>query len=301
MGYVRVGTALETEGQAAADRRTRISAGMNMISPEYFQTLGIPMVRGRSFVDTDHERSRSVAVINERLADMLWPGQDAVGRRFRSDGPWIEVVGMVPTSKYEFLFEEPQPYFYVPIAQQYSGLRVLQVRASLPPAALAPAVERAIRALAPHLPLYDVQTMTQALGSGLGFFPVRVASIAAAVFGLLAFVLAIIGLYGVTSYLTSQRTHEIGIRIAVGATERNIVRLVLGDGSRFVIAGMAAGIVMTLGCSRVVGRYLFGVSASDPLTLLGVAPILSAVALMACAVPAWRAARVDPTTALRSE
>ena len=195
MGYVRVGTALEAEGQAA-DRRTRIPAGMNMISPEYFQTLGIPIVRGRSFVDTDHERSRSVAVINERLADTLWPGQDAVGRRFRSDGPWIEVVGIVPTSKYEFLFEEPQPYFYVPIAQQYSGLRVLQVRASLPPAALAPAVERTIRALAPHLPLYDVQPMTQALGSGLGFFPVRVAAIAAAALGLLAFALAIIGLYG---------------------------------------------------------------------------------------------------------
>ena len=272
-----------------------------MVSPEYFQTIGMPIVRGRSFVDTDHEQSRSVAVINERLADMLWPGQDAVGQRFGSDGRWIEVVGIVRTSRYESLFEDPQPYFYVPIAQQYPGLRVLQVRASLPPAALRPAVERAIRALAPHLPLYDVQTMTQALGSGLGFFPVRVAAIAAAAFGLLAFVLAIIGLYGVTSYLTSQRTHEIGVRMAVGATRHHIVRLVLGDGSRFVIVGVTAGMVMTLACSRVVARLLFGVSVADPLTLLSVAPVLSAVALMACAVPAWRAARVDPMNALRSE
>ena len=143
--------------------------------------------------------------------------------------------------------------------------------------------------------------MTQALGSGLGFFPVRVAAIAAAAFGLLAFVLAIIGLYGVTSYLTSQRTHEIGVRMAVGATRHHIVRLVLGDGSRFVIVGVTAGMVMTLACSRVVARLLFGVSVADPLTLLSVAPVLSAVALMACAVPAWRAARVDPMNALRSE
>ncbi len=300
MGYIRVDSAVEAEGQMA-DRRTRISAGMNMVSPEYFQTIGMPIVRGRSVVDTDHEQSRSVAVINERLADMLWPGQDAVGQRFGSDGRWIEVVGIVRTSRYESLFEDPQPYFYVPIAQQYSGLRVLQVRASLPPAALRPAVERAIRALAPHLPLYDVQTMTQALGSGLGFFPVRVAAIAAAAFGLLAFVLAIIGLYGVTSYLTSQRTHEIGVRMAVGATRHHIVRLVLGDGSRLVIVGVTAGMVMTLACSRVIARLLFGVSVADPLTLLSVAPVLSAVALMACAVPAWRAARVDPMNALRSE
>ncbi len=300
MGYIRVGSPVEAEGQAV-DRRTRIAAGMNMVSPEYFETMGIQIVRGRSFVDTDRDQSQSVAVINERLADMLWASQDAVGRRFRSDGQWIEVVGMVRTGKYEFLFEDPQPYFYVPIAQEYSGLRVLQVRASLPPDALAPAVERAIRALEPYLLLYDVQTMTQALGSGLGFFPVRVAAIAVAAFGLLAFALATVGLYGVTSNLTSQRTHEIGVRIAVGASQQNIVRLVLGDGSRFVILGVAAGIVMTLACSRVVGRFLFGVSAYDPLTLMSVTPVLSIVALIACAVPACRAARVDPTIALRSE
>ena len=203
--------------------------------------------------------------------------------------------------KYQFLFEDPQPYFFVPIAQEYTGLRVLQVRASIPADALAPAIERAIRDLEPDLPLYDVQTMTQALGSGLGFFPVRVGAIAVAAFGVLAFALAIVGLYGVTSYLAGQRTHEIGVRLAVGATPRHIVRLVLGDGSRLVMLGVAAGMVMTLACSRVVGRFLFGVSAYDPLTLVSVVPVLGGVGLIACAIPAWRAARVDPTIALRSE
>jgi ABC-type antimicrobial peptide transport system permease subunit len=146
-----------------------------------------------------------------------------------------------------------------------------------------------------------VQSMTRALGSGLGFFPVRVGAISAASLGLLAFMLAIIGLYGVISYLTSQRTHEIGVRMAIGATETDIVRLVLQDGSKLVLFGLSAGLLVTLACSRIAGSFLFGISARDPMTLAGVAPILGCVALIACAIPAWRAARVDPTVALRSE
>jgi len=155
--------------------------------------------------------------------------------------------------------------------------------------------------LEPNLPLYDVQTMTQALGSGLGFFPVRVGAIAVAAFGLLAFVLAIVGLYGVTSYLANQRTHEIGIRMAVGATGEQIVRLVLQDGSKLVFLGVAVGLLATLACSGVVGSFLFGVSVYDPVTLLSVTPVLTSVALIACVIPAWRAAHMDPTIALRSE
>jgi predicted permease len=300
MGYIRVGSALEAEGQAV-DRGSPVFAGRNMVGADYFQTMGIQIVRGRGFNEADNEESTSVAVINQRLADILWPNQDPVGRRFRSDGRWTEVVGVARTGKYQFLFENPQPYVYVPIAQGYSALRVLQVRASIPPDALRPAVERAIRALEPNLPLYDVQTMTQALGSGLGFFPVRIGAIAVAAFGLLAFVLAIVGLYGVTSYLASQRTHEIGIRIAVGATGEQIVRLVLQDGSKLVFLGVAVGLLATLACSGVVGRFLFGVSVYDPVTLLSVTPVLTGVALIACLIPAWRAAHMDPTIALRSE
>ena len=303
MGYVRVSTALEAEGQPV-DRDSRVSAGQNMVSAEYFQTMGIPIVRGRSFDRADNELSLAVAVVNQRLADMLWPGQDPIGRRLKSPGPespWIEVVGLTSTGKYQFLFEDPQPYVYLPIAQAYTGLRVLQVRASIPGDALAPVVEREIRALEPNLPLYDVQSMTRALGSGLGFFPVRVGAMAVAAFGLLAFALAIVGLYGVTSYLASQRTHEIAVRVALGATQHHIVRLVLESGTKLAGLGIGAGMVMTVAGSRIVDGFLFGVSVYDPLALVSVVPVLGGVTLIACAIPAWRAARVDPATALCSE
>ena len=303
MGYIRVSTAVEAEGQPAG-RTQHLSAGKNIVSSEYFQTMGIRIVRGRSFSDRDNEQSRPVALVNQHLADMLWPGLDAIGRRFRPAGPdesWIEVVGVTNTGKYQFLFEDPQPYFYVPIAQEYTALRVLHVRASTAPEALSPAIERAIRALEPNLPLYDVQSMKRALGSGLGFFPARVGAVSAASLGLLALALALVGVYGVVSYLTSQRTHEIGVRMAIGATQNDVVRLVLHDGSTLVLFGLAAGLVATLACSRVVESFLFGISARDPLTLVSVAPILGCVALIACAIPAWRAARVDPTVALRSD
>jgi len=303
MGYVRVSAAIGAEGQPV-DGDNRVSAGQNMVSAEYFQTMGIPIVRGRSFERADNELSRPVAVVNQRLADILWPNQDPIGRRVKSPGPdshWIEVVGVAHTGKYHFLFEDPQPYLYLPIAQAYTGLRVLQVRASIPPAALAPVAEREIRGLEPNLPLYDVQSMTQALGSGLGFFPVRVGAIAVAAFGLLAFALAIVGLYGLTSYLASQRTHEIGVRMAIGATRQHIVRLVLENVGKLVGLGVAAGMVMTLAGSRIVDRFLFGVSVYDPFTFVSVVPVLGGVTLIACAIPAWRAARVDPAIALRSE
>jgi predicted permease len=281
-----------------------LSAGKNIVSSQYFRTMGIQVIRGRSFSNADNERSRAVALVNQHLADMLWPGRDPIGRRFRSagpEGPWVEVVGVTNTGKYRFLFEDPQPYFYGPIAQEYTGLRVLQVRTSRPPERLATTIEQAIRALEPNLPLYDVQSMTQALGSGFGFFPVRAGAVSAALLGLVALTLAIVGLYGVVSYLTSQRTHEIGVRMAVGATQGDIVRLVLQDGSKLVLFGLAAGLLITLAWSRVVGSFLFGVSARDPLTLVSIAPILGCVALLACAIPAWRAARVEPTVTLRTE
>jgi predicted permease len=303
MGYIRVSDALEAEGQPR-ESNERLSAGVNIVSPDYFKTMGIPIVRGRSFSDADNEKSHPVAVVNQRLAGMLWPGRDPIGRRIRSAGPerpWVEVVGVTATGKYRFLFEDPQPFFYVPIAQNYTGLRVLQVRTSTAPEALAPAIERVIRALEPDLPLYDVQSMTRALGSGFGFFPVRMAAGVAATLGLLAFALAIVGLYGVVSYLASQRTHEIGVRVALGATRHDIVRLVVQNGLGLVVAGLAAGLLAALAGSRVVGSFLFGVSGHDPLTLAIVAPILSCVALVACAIPAWRAACVDPAVALRAE
>jgi predicted permease len=303
MGYVRVNAAVEAEGQAR-DRSERLLAGKNIVSPGYLQTMGVQLLRGRDFGDMDTAHDRPVAIVNQRLAELLWPARDPIGRRFRSVGqgePWIEIVGVTNTGKYEFLFEDPRPYFYVPVTQEFVGLRVLQVRTSLAPEALAPSIARVIRDLEPNLPIYDVQTMSRALGSGLGFFPIRVGAVSSAVLGALAFALAMVGLYGVVSYLASQRAHEIGVRMAVGATERDILRLVLRDGMQLVIAGLAIGALATLACSRIVGRFLFGIPALDPLTVAGVTPLLACVALMACAIPAWRAARADPTTVLRAE
>jgi predicted permease len=302
MGYVRVKDALEAEGQP--DLGERVSAGRNSVSPEYFQTMGIELVRGRSFRETDDEQSRRVAVVNQRLAHTLWPGRDPIGRRLRrhgSDEPWIEVVGVTRTGKYESLFEEPQGYYFVPVAQAYTGLRVLQIRTSLPPGTLAPAVEQIIHEVEPDLPIFDVQSMSQALGSGPGLFPVRVGAASVTTLSLLAFVLASVGLYGLVSSLAAQRTHEIGVRMAVGATAANIVRLVAGHGVAFVTVGLAIGMVVVLASAGIVEGLLFGISPRDPLVLGSVSLILGAVAVIACTVPAWRAARVDPMVALRCE
>jgi predicted permease len=303
MGYIRVGSAIEAGGQPV-EPRERVSAGRNIVSPEYFDTMGIPLIRGRSFSDEDDDRSRPVAIVNQRLAEMLWPRQDPIGQRIRTGGSaaaWVEVVGVTNTGKYEFLFEDPQPHVYVPIAQEYMDLRVLQVRTAVPADAIAPAIERAIRRLEPNLPLYDVQTMRQALGSGLGFFPVRVGAVSAAMLGLLAFALAIVGLYGVVSHLVGQRTHEIGVRMAIGATQRDIVRLVVRHGLTLVAAGLAAGLVAVLAGSRIVESLLFGVSPLDPVVLITLPLILGCVALIACTIPGRRAARIDPIAALRTE
>ena len=302
MGYIRLSATVEGEGQSLST--DRVSAGKNLVSPSYFQTMGIRLNRGRSFTGVDDTRSRPVAVVNQHFADVLWPGQDPIGRRFRSSGRggrWVEVVGVADNGKYRFLFEDPQPYFYVPIAQEYTGLRVLQVRTSRLPETMLPALARALLAREPDLPLYDVQRMTEALGSGPGFFPVRVGAAAAATFGLLGLALAIVGIYGVMSYGASQRTHEMGVRIALGATRRDILRLVLRDGVRILSIGLGAGLVIALWSGSVLESVLFGVSGHDAITFAAVSAIVVCVVLAACTIPAWHAARVDPTVALRAE
>ena len=302
MGYIRIGDRLYAEGHSTAGDAP-VFAGVNIVGPGYFATMGIPVVAGRSFGSDDDTRSRKVAVVNERLAGLLWPGTDPIGRRFSSagpGGPWIEVVGLTKTGKYRFLFEDPQPYFYVPIQQEYTGLRALHVRTSMPPEALAPAIERIIREREPDLPLYDVQSMTRALGGGFGLFLVRVAAIGAAIFGMLGLALVVVGVYGVVSYLASQRSHEVAVRMALGATARDILWLVLHDGLRLVSLGLAAGLSIALVFSRFVSSFLFGISARDPIAFAGVAALVAGAATVACVIPALRAARVDPMVTLRS-
>ena len=187
MGYVRSSSRLVAEGPSVR-LAERVVAGKNIVGPEYFATLGIPIERGRSFIAADDERSRALAIVNRRLADLLWPGQDPLGQRFSQagpDGPWLEVVGVTPTGKYRFLFEDPQPYYYVPMAQEYTAMRVLHVRTAAPPQALAATIEREIHRMQPDLPVYDVETMEEALNGGYGLFMVRTGALFAAI---LAFV-----------------------------------------------------------------------------------------------------------------
>ena len=302
MGYVRATASVDPQ-MSATRLDTPLPAGENVISGDYFQVMGMPLIRGRAFTAADDSSSRPVAIINARLASMLWPGRDPIGQRFRTspNDAWIEIVGVATTSKYRFLFEDPQPYFYIPIAQAYMAARVLQIRTSLAPTALAPAIERVITEREPDLPVYDVQSMDVALNSGPGLFLVRVGAIAGALFGVLALVLALVGLYGVVSYLTSRRTVEMGVRLAIGASPRDIVWLVVRNAVSVVGAGLAAGLTVAFAASRVVGGLLFNVSARDGLTYTLVASLVAMTTFAACLLPAMRAGRLDPAAALRAE
>lgn len=302
-GYVNLGSRVYA-GDRPAEQAEPLRAGTNIVDPQYFSTLSIRIESGRPFTAADGPDALRVAIVNRRLADLLWPGQDALGRRFREAGegsPWMEVVGLTATGKYRLLFEEPQPYFYVPIAQHYTALRVLHVRTRLPPDALTRAVERAIHGLEPDLPLYDVQSLSKALDSARGRFLVRTAALFAAALALLALVLTVVGLYGLVSYLTSERTHEIGVRIALGATAANIAGLVAGDVVRLTIAGAAIGMAVAYTNAQVLQRLLFGVAPTDSASFAGAAACLLAMAIAATWGPARRAVRMDPQAALRSE
>jgi predicted permease len=281
-----------------------VSAGKNIVSVRYFTTMGIPLERGRSFSDADNEQSPRVAIVNRRLADVLWPAEDAIGRRFSQagpEGPWLEVVGVTATGKYRFLFEDPQPYFYVPLAQEYSALRVLHVRSTLSPEVLAPTIEHEIHGLEPDLPLYDVQSMTKALNGGYGLFAVRTGALFSVILAGLGLSLSVVGLYGLVSYMTNQRTHEIGVRIALGANSKNIIAMVIGQGARLALAGMVIGLIAAFVLGRVLARLLFGIAPTDldSFALASVCVLL--VTLVATYLPAHRATKVDPLVALRSE
>jgi predicted permease len=302
-GYVNLGSSVHTPDQLAA-RSEHIRAGTNIVAPHYFSTLSIPIESGRAFTPADARDAPRVAIVNRRLADLLWPDQDAIGRRFKEvteGSPWMEVVGVTRTGKYQLLFEDPLPYYYVPIAQHYTALRVLHLRSRVSPEGISQAVERVIHGLEPDLPLYDVQSMTKALDSARGRFLVRAAAFFAAVLALLALVLTVLGLYGVVAYVTSQRTRELGVRIALGATARNVVQLVVTEAARLTLLGAAIGFAGAYVSAPLLRRLLFGVAPTDWVAFAVALVGLIAVTAAATWMPARRAARMDPLRALRSE
>jgi predicted permease len=299
-------TNIHVEGQPAARGANVPQAMVASVGPDYFQAMGIPLVAGRDFAAPDSADAPRAIVVNEALARRFFPGPDpagaAVGRRVSfagPEGPFRQIVGVARDGKYWTMGEAPQPFVYFPLAQSYFSNATLVVRAEGDPRALAASIRGAVRGLDEGLPLYDVKTMEEHLG--LSLFPARVAATLLGAFGLLALLLAAVGVYGVVSYAASQRTREIGIRVALGAQRRDVLRLVGGRGLLLVAAGVGLGLAGAFALTRFMSSLLYGVSATDPSTFALVVALLGGVALLACYVPARRATKVDPVVALRHE
>ncbi|MGB7282097.1 MAG: ABC transporter permease [Candidatus Acidiferrum sp.] len=276
----------------------------DMVTPGYLNTLQVPLLRGRNFTDADGEKAPSVAIINQFMAKKFWPNEDALGKHFGTkgaNGPFIEVVGIVQNGKYQNVTEDPQTFFYLPIDQSYTSIRTIHVRTSVTPETLALQIESQIHDLAPGLPITQVQTMTESLQGANGFFFFRFGAQLTAIMGLLGLILAVVGIYSVVSYAAVQRTQEIGIRMAMGAAPRDILKMVLRQGLGVVGIGLTLGLVVSLAGTRVMSSLFIGIRPTDPLTFIVVVLLLIAIALFACWIPAFRATRIDPLVALRYE
>ena len=305
MGYLGGNDLVDVDGYQPPPGEAKTPLVYNIVSSEYLATLKIPLLRGRTIDERDTETSPYVAVVNEAMVKKYWPNTDPMNRHFKigSDPQHsIQIVGVVKDTHVRSITGTIEPYFYLPFAQHYTGnsLSTLQVRTSVAPALVISQVEHIIESLAPTMPVFDVQTMTQALDTLNGLLLFQIGAGLAAALGLLGLVLAVVGVYGVISYSASQRTHEIGIRMAVGAEPMQILRLVFRQGLLIVVIGLAVGIAAAFASARVLKGFLV-VSATDPLTYITVVVALTFVALSACYIPARRAAKVEPMVALRYE
>ena len=295
-------TPLYVEGEPTPDRFDDDSLlSNNTVGLDYFRTMGIAFVKGRDFNSSDTASSPEVIIVNETLARRLSPDGNAVGKRIRMDsqGDYLEVVGVVRDIKYRQLSEKPPFFGYLPLSQRYRSSMTLHVRTPSDPVAAINQLRAEINALDSNLPLTGVKTMQEHMRLPLA--PAKLLALLSSTFGILALLLASIGLYGVMAYVVGSRTREIGIRMALGAQTSGVRRLVIVQGMRLALTGVAVGVVAALALTRVLSGVLYGVSATDPFTFAGVVVLLASVALLACLVPAWRATKVDPLVALRYE
>ena len=302
LGFSSAQYQVMAEGNGAQTNDEGVDVGFNVVGPNYFKTMETPLLRGRDFAGTDRKGAPGVVVINETLAATLWPHEDPLGKRLSlagREGPFLEVVGVARDGKYRSLGETAHPYVYQPLLQSYDPKMTLVVRTTGEPQAVAPAVREQIRALDAKLPIADVKTFRDQLN--LSLFPSRVAAWTLGGFGVLALLLAAIGIYGVVSYSVAQRTREIGVRMALGAKRKDVLRLVLGQGLFVIAFGLAVGLLLAFTATRLIAGFLYGVGATDLLTFCGVPLLLGLVALGASYLPARRATKVDPLMALRYE
>jgi predicted permease len=292
------------EGYDSSSGQSMIQSDLRTASVGYFETMKIPLVRGRFFAEQDTKESEKVVIVDENMARTYWPNADPIGKRLKFGGaqskaPWLTVVGVVGNVKHYALDIDSRVALYTPHLQNGSGSLSVVARTTADPSSLAAAITREARAIDSNLPIYDVKTMEQWFSESLARR--RFAMLMLGLFAMVAMLLAAVGVYGVMSYTVAQRTREIGVRVALGAQARDMLRLVVWQGMSLAGIGVGIGLVVAIGATRLMRGLLFDVRATDPLTFAAIALLLAIVALLACLLPARRATKVDPLVALRSE
>ncbi|HXH50555.1 MAG TPA: ABC transporter permease, partial [Terriglobia bacterium] len=284
---------------AALSSSTMVMSRLIRVSPGYFYTLGIPVLKGRTFTDHDNEQALKVMVVNEALASRLWPAEDPIGKQLPQMRGSLTVVGVVGNTRHEGLSQDTEAEFYVPYLQLPGNSMQLAVRTATDPDSIVSAVRAQVRDVDPEQPLYHVATLQQVLSESLA--PRRFNLLLLGIFAGIALALATVGIYGVMAFSVSQRTHEIGIRMALGGKKSDVLKMVIGQGLRLALIGVGIGIAGALALTRFLASFLFGVAPRDPATFVLVSLALVAVSILACYIPARRATRVDPMVALRYE
>ena len=289
---------VQVPGQQPPPGQDAFKLESSTVGPGYLDVLRIPLLKGRDFTLADREGTPRVAIVNETMAERFWPGQDPIGQRILYEGQEVRIAGLARDSKYARVNEDPKDFLYLPYAQNLQSRMTLFVRTSGEPSAIAPALRHEIRALAENLPVLNLMTMEDSIA--VSRLPQRIAATVATVLGLIGLLLAGVGIYGVVAYSVAQRRREIGIRMALGAHQGTVIRLVLRQGLVLVLSGVAIGGLAAFGLSQLLAGLLFGLNPGDPVTYVGIAALLVLTALMASFLPARRAARTDPTMAFRT-
>ena len=296
------GSNLTVEGYVPRYENERLSVSYSIVGHDYFQAMNTPIVEGRAFTQHDDQNTPPVLIVNETVARRFWPNESPIGKRVQlgsTKSPYREVVGVAKDGKYFLLGEPPTEYLFIPHSQNYDGKMTIIARTSGQPENLAETIRQEVASLDSELPVYGVKTMPKFLDRILSG-PKSIAALAT-IFGVVALLMAAVGLYGVMSYSVAQRTREVGIRMALGARTGVVLRLVLKEGLILVGAGVGIGLVTAALVSRLLESFLYGISTTDAVTFVTIPLVLAFVALLACYVPARRATKIDPMVALRYE